>query len=142
MHVGVLVLATDYSIGLLEAATAVEERGFESFFLPEHTHIPVDRRTPFVAGGPLPEHYKHLWDPFVGLAYVATHVPRIRLGTCVCVVPEHDPIVLAKTVASLDTLSGGRVVLGIGFGWNNEELANHGVDPRHKPRSLARRCSR
>jgi probable F420-dependent oxidoreductase len=137
MDVGVLAFATDYSIGLVDVASAVEERGFESFFLAEHTHIPVDRRTPFVAGGPLPDHYKHLWDPFVALAHVAGQVPRVLLGTCVCVVSEHDPIVLAKTVASVDRLSGGRLVLGIGFGWNREELENHGVDPRHK-RAVAR----
>jgi probable F420-dependent oxidoreductase len=124
---GVLMFATDYSVDPATLARAAEERGFESLFLPEHTHIPVSRRTPWPGGADLPRQYWHTYDPFVGLATAASVTSTIRLGTGITLVTEHEPIAMAKQVASLDRLSGGRVVLGIGAGWNVEEMANHGV---------------
>jgi probable F420-dependent oxidoreductase len=108
-------------------ACAVEERGLESLFFPEHTHIPASRRTPFPGGGELPREYAHCLDLFVALSAAAAVTTRIRIATGICLVAQRDPIVLAKEVASLDVLSGGRVLLGIGAGWNVEEMANHGV---------------
>jgi probable F420-dependent oxidoreductase len=124
---GVVMFATDYAIQPVELAQAVEERGLDSLFFPEHTHIPTSRRTPFPAGGELPREYKHTHDPFVALAAAAAVTRRIRLGTGICLIPQHDPIVLAKTVASLDVVSKGRFVLGIGAGWNAEEMLDHGT---------------
>src|SRR5579864_1056153 len=110
-----------------QLARAVEERGFDSLWFPEHTHIPVARRSPYPAGGELPKDYSHIADPFVGLAAAAAVTKKIRLGTAICLVVEHDPIVLAKQVASLDLISGGRFIFGIGAGWNAEEMENHGT---------------
>jgi probable F420-dependent oxidoreductase len=110
----------------------VEERGFESLFLPEHTHIPASRATPFPAGGELPKEYSHIHDPFVALAAAATATERLLLGTGICLVIQRDPIVTAKEVASLDRLSGGRFLFGVGAGWNLEEMRNHGTDPRQR----------
>lgn len=118
---------TDRSMAPADLARAVEERGFDGFFVPEHTHLPVSSRSPFFEGGVLPEAYRRTYDPFVALAMAAAVTSRIRLGTGICLLTQHDPITLAKTVASLDQLSGGRVILGIGAGWNREELANHGT---------------
>ena len=109
---------------LLELARQVEDRGFDSFYLPEHTHIPVSRRTPYPEGGELPERYKRVIDPFVGLAFVAART-GLEVGTCMSLAGQHDPIALAKAVASLDFLSSGRFVFGIGFGWNVEEFESH-----------------
>jgi probable F420-dependent oxidoreductase len=125
---GVTIFPTDYSIQPAELARAVEERGFDSLFFPEHTHIPTSRATPFPGGGDLPKMYWHTHDPFVALGACAAVTSRIKLGTGICLVIERDPITLAKEVASLDLLSGGRVVLGIGAGWNREEMENHGSD--------------
>jgi probable F420-dependent oxidoreductase len=125
---GVTCFLTESTIRPGELGRMVEDRGFDSLLLPEHTHIPVERRSPF-PGGELPEYYRRIWDPFVALAEVASATGRLRIGTAVCLVAQHDPIVLAKTVATLDQLSGGRVILGIGAGWNREEAANHGIDP-------------
>lgn len=125
---GVTIFPTDYAIGPVELARAVEERGLDSLFFPEHTHIPASRKTPFPGGTELPKMYWHTHDPFVALAACAAVTERIRLGTGICLVIERDPITLAKEVASLDLLSGGRVVLGIGAGWNREEMENHGAD--------------
>ena len=125
---GVMMFATDYSIQPVELARAVEERGLDSLFFPEHTHIPASRRSPYPAGGDLPREYWHSHDPFVALAAAAAVTERIRVGTGICLVVERDPIQLAKEVASLDMISGGRVVLGIGGGWNAEEMENHGAD--------------
>jgi probable F420-dependent oxidoreductase len=132
MKIGIFYGTTDYAPLPHEVAAACEERGFESFWVPEHTHIPASRSTPYPGGGELPEHYYHLHDPFVSLASAAVATRRIKLGTAVCLVGEHDPIVLAKQVASLDLLSNGRVIFGIGAGWNREEMLNHGTDPSRR----------
>jgi len=127
MKYGLVMFPTDYSIRPDELARAAEERGFESLFFPEHTHIPASRRTPYPAGGELPKEYSHSHDPFVALSMAAAVTKKIKLATGICLVVERDPIVLAKEVASLDLLSGGRVILGIGGGWNVEEMENHGT---------------
>jgi probable F420-dependent oxidoreductase len=119
--------STDYSVSPVEATVAAEERGFESVFLPEHTHIPTSRRSPYPDGGELPGQYLHLVDPIVALSAMAAATSRIRLGTAVCLVVQRDPIVLAKQMATLDRLSGGRLEMGVGGGWNKEEMANHGT---------------
>ncbi|MEQ8860047.1 MAG: LLM class F420-dependent oxidoreductase [Pseudomonadales bacterium] len=125
---GVTMFPTDYAIQPVELARAVEERGLDSLFFPEHTHIPASRATPFPGGGDLPKMYWHTHDPFVALGACAAVTSRIRLGTGICLVIERDPITLAKEAASLDMLSGGRLVLGIGAGWNREEMENHGAN--------------
>jgi probable F420-dependent oxidoreductase len=127
MHYGVFIFPTDYSIRIDELARAAEERGFESLFVTEHTHIPTSRRSPFAGGGPLPKEYAHTLDPFIGLTAAAAVTQRLKLGTGICLVVEHDPIVLAKTIASLDLLSNGRFLFGIGAGWNAEEMEHHGT---------------
>jgi probable F420-dependent oxidoreductase len=129
---GVTIFPTDYAIQPVELARAVEERGLDSLFFPEHTHIPASRLTPFPGGTDLPKMYWHTHDPFVALAACAAVTSRIRLGTGICLVIERDPITLAKEIASLDVISGGRVVLGIGAGWNREEMENHGADYQHR----------
>ena len=127
MQIGVFYFPVDYGINIAELAAALEERGFESLFVPEHTHIPVSRRSPFPGGGELPRRYAHTHDPFVALSFAAAATKKLLLGTGICLIPERDPIVTAKCVASLDQLSGGRVVFGIGGGWNVEEMENHGA---------------
>ena len=127
-HFGVTMFPTDYSIQPVELALAVEERGLDSLFFPEHTHIPTSRKTPFPGGGELPKHYSHTHDPFVAFGACAAVTTRIRLGTGICLVIQRDPITLAKEIATLDRLSNGRFVLGIGAGWNREEMQNHGAD--------------
>ena len=122
------MFATDYAIRIDELAREAESRGFESLFVPEHTHIPVSRRTPFPSGGQLPTEYSHTFDPFVSLMAAAAATKRIRIGTGICLIIERDTIVTAKEVASLDVLSGGRFEFGIGGGWNAEEMENHGTD--------------
>jgi probable F420-dependent oxidoreductase len=124
---GLFMFATDYSIQPVELACAAEERGFESLFFPEHTHIPASRKTPFPGGTELPKEYWHTHDPFVALGAAAAATKRLKLGTGVCLVIERDPIVLAKEVASLDMISNGRLIFGIGGGWNVEEMENHGA---------------
>lgn len=128
MRFGVTLFPTDLSIGPVELGRAVEERGLDSVWFPEHTHIPVSRLTPAPAGEPLAEEYKRSLDPFVTMAAIVGATERIRVGTGIALVAQRDPIVMAKEVASLDLISGGRVDLGIGFGWNREEMADHGVD--------------
>jgi probable F420-dependent oxidoreductase len=130
MNFGVQIRATHDGVDLRWIARAVEERGFESLFLPEHTHVPVDRRSIHPGGEDLMDAALKGYDPFIGLTYVAASTERLRIGTGVCLIPQHDPIVLAKQVATLDVLSGGRVILGVGAGWNREEMANHGVEPK------------
>ncbi len=127
VHFGVSMFPTDYAIQPVELAREVEARGLDALFFPEHTHSPASRRSPYPAGGELPREYWHTHDPFVALGAMAAVTQRIRLGTGICLIVERDPIVLAKEVASLDMISGGRVVLGIGAGWNAEEMENHGV---------------
>ena len=124
---GVSMFPTDYAIQPVELAREVEARGLDSLFFPEHTHIPASRRSPYPAGGELPKEYWHTHDPFVALGAAAAVTQHIKLGTGICLVVERDPITLAKEVASLDMISNGRVVLGIGAGWNAEEMENHGV---------------
>src|SRR5271165_4666469 len=127
MRVGVCYFPTDYGIDIRELARAAEERGFESLLLPEHTHIPKSRRTPYPGGGELPKAYSHTHDPFVALSFAASATTKILLGTGICLVPQRDPIVTAKSIASLDRLSNGRFLFGIGGGWNVEEMENHGA---------------
>lgn len=124
---GVEMFPTDYSIRPDELAVAVEERGFTSVFFPEHTHIPASRRTPFPMGVELPKEYSHIHDLLIAMTAAAMATKRIKIGAGVCLVTEHNPIHLAKQVASLDLLSNGRVILGIGAGWNAEEMEDHGV---------------
>lgn len=127
MDIGLCIFATEYAIRIDELAREAETRGFESLFVPEHTHIPTSRRSPF-AGGELPEEYKHTHDPFVSLAYAAAVTKRLKIGTGICLVIERDTITTAKSVASLDLLSNGRFLFGIGGGWNAEEMENHGTE--------------
>src|SRR5258705_12074428 len=128
MDVGVTIFATDRSIPIVDVARAAEERGFSSLYVPEHTHIPTSRSTPPPTGdAELAEEYKRTLDPFVALAAAAAVPSRLRIGTGVSLVAQHGPIVLAKEVATIDHISNGRMVLGVGFGWNDDEMANHGV---------------
>jgi len=125
---GITMFATDRSMDPVALAEAAEARGFDSFYVPEHTHIPVSRTTPPPVGeAELPEEYRRLLDPFVVLATAAARTERLRVGTGICLVAQRDPIVTAKEVATLDHLSGGRFVFGVGFGWNVEEMADHDV---------------
>ena len=127
MKVGTMLYSTDYAMRPDEFALACEERGFESVWLPEHTHIPASRRTPFPGGGDLPQDYWHILDPFLALTAAAAVTKTIKLATGVCLITERDPIVLAKEVATLDLISNGRFIFGIGAGWNAEEMENHGT---------------
>ncbi|RMH73579.1 MAG: TIGR03619 family F420-dependent LLM class oxidoreductase, partial [Actinomyces sp.] len=128
MHLAFTTMNTATEVRPDLLARALEERGYEALFYGEHPQIPVARRTPYPAGGEMPDLYRHMMDPFVGLTLAASATRRLRLGTGVCLVLEHDPFVLAKTVASLDVVSGGRVLFGVGVGWNVEELAVHRPD--------------
>ncbi|MEN8113192.1 MAG: LLM class F420-dependent oxidoreductase [Actinomycetota bacterium] len=130
MQIGVSIFATDTTIQPIDLGRAVEERGFESLWLPEHSHIPTARTTPWggTAGAPpLPEMYWRTHDQFVALAAIAATTETLLLGTGITLVAQRDPIWLAKQVASLDTISNGRVIFGIGYGWNKEEMASHGT---------------
>jgi probable F420-dependent oxidoreductase len=129
MELGLATLLTDYSMQPARLGSLAEERGFESLFLAEHTHIPVSRETPYPGGSELPREYSHTIDPFVGLTAAATATERLKLGTGVCLVIQRDPIVTAKEVATLDHVSGGRFLFGVGAGWNKEEMRDHGTDP-------------
>ena len=139
MDFGAYMFSTDYSIRPDDLAKLLEDRGFESMWLPEHTHIPASRKSPFPGGRDLPKMYWHTYDPFVALTAAAAVTTNLKLGTGICLVIEHDPIVLAKQVASLDRLSNGRFIFGIGGGWNTEEMANHGTDYRTRMRLLRER---
>lgn len=125
---GVLMFPTDYAIQPVALAQAAEARGFESLFFPEHTHIPASRLSPWPGGGDLPRQYWRSHDPFVALTAAAVATENLKVGTGITLVTERDPIVMAKQVASLDTISNGRLLLGVGAGWNAEEMANHGVE--------------
>jgi len=128
MRFGITIFSTDRSMEVPALAIAAEERGFGSLYLPEHTHIPVSRRTPPPTGdAELAEEYKRTLDPLIALAAAASVTRTIRLGTGVALPAQREPIVTAKAIATLDQLSGGRFVLGVGFGWNEDELADHGV---------------
>ncbi len=130
MRYGVTMFVTDVSIDVVELARETEARGLGSLWLPEHTHIPTSRKTPYpgLPSGELPEEYKRSLDPLVGLAAAASATTTLRLGTGIMLVAQRDPIVTAKAVASLDHVSGGRAALGVGFGWNEDEMNDHGVD--------------
>jgi probable F420-dependent oxidoreductase len=138
MRIGVTIFATDRAMSPIELAREAEQRGFYSLYVPEHTHIPTSRRTPPPTGDEtLAEEYKRCLDPYVALAAAAAVTERIRLGTGIGLVAQHDTLTLAKELATLDWLSKGRLVLGIGYGWNREEMENHGIDVRRR-RELVR----
>ena len=139
MKYGVAYFPTDDAIEPATLARMAEERGFESVFVTEHTHIPASRETPYPAGGELPREYWRIYDPFVALTTMAAATERILIGTAICLLVERDPITTAKEVASLDRLSGGRMLLGVGAGWNLEEMRNHGTDPRRRFKLLRER---
>jgi probable F420-dependent oxidoreductase len=128
LRLGISTFPTENGTGVKTLGRAVEERGFESLFVPEHTHIPVNRLTPHPGGGEIPEEFRHTPDPFVVLGAIAACTETLLLGTGVCLVVERDPIVTAKEVATVDLISGGRFLFGVGGGWNREEMANHGTD--------------
>ena len=127
MHFGASMFLTDYSMAPAELAQALEQRGFESIWAPEHSHIPASRRTPFPGGGDLPKQYYDVMDPFVTLTAAAMATKTLKVGTGVCLVNQRDPIQTAKLVASIDQVSGGRFLFGIGVGWNAEEMEDHGT---------------
>ncbi|WP_328769575.1 LLM class F420-dependent oxidoreductase [Streptomyces sp. NBC_00286] len=137
MRISTTIFLTDETISPTRLARELEQRAFAGLYLPEHTHIPVERTTPYPAGGELPPEYGRTLDPFVALGQAAAVTTGLGLGTGITLVAQHDPIDLAKQVATLDHLSGGRFTLGIGFGWNVEEAADHGVDWRTR-RELGR----
>ena len=128
MQIGAAMFFTDYSMSPVALARALEERGFESLWAPEHSHIPVSRRTPFPGGTDLPKRYYDCMDPFVTLSAAAAATTNLKVGTGVCLVNQRDPIQTAKQVASLDQISAGRFLFGIGVGWNVEEMENHGTN--------------
>ena len=136
MLFGAGIFATDYAMRPDELARELEERGYESLWLPEHTHIPANRRTPYPAGGDLPKEYWHTYDPFVALTAAASVTKKLRVATGICLIIERDTIITAKEVASLDMLSGGRFIFGIGGGWNAEEMENHGTIYKSRWRKL------
>jgi len=139
MKYGIVMFPTDYSIGAADLAKAVEQRGFESLFYPEHTHIPASRRTPWPGGADLPKEYWHTLDPFVALTAAAMVTEKLLLGTGIALIMERDPITTAKEVASVDMISNGRFLLGVGGGWNEEEMENHGTDPKRRFKVLRER---
>jgi probable F420-dependent oxidoreductase len=130
MKFGISTFVTDEGIAPGALARAIEERGFDSLFIAEHTHIPLSRKSPWPRGGELPRRYYRTLDPFITLTAAAAATKHLLLGTGVALVVERDPIITAKEVASLDLVSGGRMIFGIGVGWNREEMENHGTDPR------------
>src|SRR5438876_1502003 len=139
MNYGVVMFSTEYAIAPDELGRALEERGFESVWFPEHTHIPASRRSAWPGGGALPRDYWSSYDPFVALMAAAAATKRLKLGTGICLVVERDPITTAKEVATLDRLSGGRFLFGIGGGWNAEEMENHGTNFKTRWRLLRER---
>jgi probable F420-dependent oxidoreductase len=139
MLIGAAIFATDYAIRPDELARELEQRGYESLWLPEHTHIPASRRTPYPGGGDLPKEYWHTHDPFLALTAAAMATKKLRVATGICLIIQRDPIITAKEVASLDMLSGGRFIFGIGGGWNAEEMENHGTNFKKRWRVLRER---
>ena len=129
MRYSVTMVATDRGLGIADVARAVEERGLDGLWVPDHTHIPVSRQTPYPLGGELPERYQRNLDPLVALAMAAAVTSLIRVGTGVLLAAQRDPIVTAKALATIDQQSGGRLAVGVGYGWNLEEMRDHGVDP-------------
>ena len=128
MDFGAAIFFTDYSIGPVDLGRALEERGFESLWAPEHSHIPLSRKSPFPSGGEVPKMYYDVMDPFVTLTAAAVATKKLKLGTGICLVIQRDPIHTAKEVASLDQISGGRFLFGIGAGWNAEEMRDHNTE--------------
>lgn len=128
MLFGVAMFPTDYAIRPDELAKEAESRGFESLWVPEHTHIPASRKTPYPGGGDLPKEYWHTYDPFVALSMAAAVTTKLKVATGICLIIQRDPITTAKEVASLDYLSNGRFLFGIGGGWNLDEIENHGTN--------------
>jgi probable F420-dependent oxidoreductase len=139
MGFGVLTFVTDDGIGPVDLGKALEQRGFESLFCAEHSHIPVDAKTPYPSGGPIPPKYYRTLDPFVALTAAAVATERLVVGTGIALAPQRDPIHAAKEVASLDLVSQGRFRFGVGVGWLREEIANHGVDPAVRGRVVDER---
>ncbi len=139
MEFGIGYFATHDGVDPGTLANLVEQRGHESLFFPEHTHIPAGRETPYPAGGELPRKYFHTYDLFVALSTAAAKTSKLRIGSGICLVVERDPITTAKEVASVDHLSGGRLEFGVGAGWNREEMLNHGTDPRVRMAIMAER---
>jgi probable F420-dependent oxidoreductase len=139
MHLALAIFATDESIAPGELARWAEELGFESLLFPEHTHIPASRETPYPGGGDLPREYIRQLDPFVACTDAAAATTWLKVGTGVCLIPQHEPIALAKATASIDFLSGGRFLFGVGGGWNVDEMRNHGADPDHRFRLMRER---
>ncbi|MCF3172165.1 LLM class F420-dependent oxidoreductase [Streptomyces sioyaensis] len=139
MKFGVSTFLTDQGIAPTALGRAIEERGLDSLFIAEHTHIPVSRRTPYPGGGELPDIYYRTLDPFVALSAAAAVTERLLLGTGIALVAQRDPLTTAKEVASLDLVSGGRAIFGVGVGWNREEMENHGTDPRTRGRLVDER---
>jgi probable F420-dependent oxidoreductase len=129
---GLAIFATDEGVDPADLARLAEDRGFESLFFPEHTHIPAERSTDAPRGGELPREYQHTYDPFVALMAAAAATTELRVGTGICLIVERDPIATAKAAATLDHLSGGRFLFGVGAGWNVEEMRNHGTDPKRR----------
>jgi probable F420-dependent oxidoreductase len=127
MHYGVAIFFTDYSINPPDMGMALEARGFESLWAPEHSHIPLTRKSAYPQGGDLPKKYYDVMDPFVTLSAAAAVTKQLKVGTGICLVVQRDPIQTAKSVASLDQISGGRFLFGVGAGWNEDEMANHGT---------------
>jgi probable F420-dependent oxidoreductase len=139
MDTGVAIFPTHDAIAPADVARLAEARGHESLFFPEHTHIPADRQSPWPGGRELPRKYAHTFDLFVAVTAALTVTSRLRVGSGICLVIERDPITTAKEVASVDYLSGGRFEFGVGAGWNREEMANHGTDPRRRMDLFAER---
>ena len=139
MKYGLNFFPTAYTMQPGELGKLAEERGFESLWFPEHTHIPVNRRSPWPGGPELPKEYLHVYDPFVALTAAAATTRDLKLATGVCLIVERDPITTAKTAATLDQVSNGRFIFGIGGGWNFEEMENHGTNPKTRFRLLRER---
>jgi probable F420-dependent oxidoreductase len=139
MHVGVAMFCTDYAIAPTELAKALEDRGFESLWLPEHSHIPLTRTSPFPQGGDLPKKYYDVMDPFVVLGAAAAVTTRLKIATGICLVPQRDPIQTAKSVATVDQISKGRFLFGVGAGWNADEMADHGTDFKSRNKVMRER---
>jgi probable F420-dependent oxidoreductase len=139
VRIGVLTFVTDEGIGPVELGEALEQRGFSSLFLAEHSHIPVDAKTPYPGGGPIPRKYYRTLDPFVALTAAAVATENLVVGTGIALMPQRDPILTAKGVVSLDLVSEGRFRFGVGVGWLREEIANHGVDPKVRGRVVEER---
>jgi probable F420-dependent oxidoreductase len=141
MHVGVAMFCTDYAIAATELAVALEQRGFESLWLPEHSHIPLTRLSPYPPGGELPKKYYDIMEPFVVLGAAAAVTRQLKLATGICLVPQRDPIQTAKSVATIDQLSNGRFLFGVGAGWNADEMADHGTDFKIRSEILTERIA-